>query len=57
MFENEPLGRFSILIPRKKAAAVARARGLTVSALIRVLIADAYWEESKLGRIATAGDE
>lgn len=57
MPEKEPLRRVNILIQGRKADAVATARGLTVSGMIRALIADAYWEESKLGRIATAGDE
>lgn len=57
MTEKEPLRRVNILIQGREADAVAIARGMTVSALIRALIADAYWEDCRLGRIATAGDE
>jgi len=57
MTEKEPLRRVNILIQGRKADAVATARGLTVSGMIRALIADAYWEDCRLGRIATSNNE
>ena len=45
MTEQEPLRRVNILIQREKAQWVATAHGLTVSALIRMLLANAYRDE------------